>query len=138
MLNRLLAIEYRSVPMYLADAAPWRGPGDEQIAAALENIVLDQRNMASRIAELVLDRRGSIDTGEFPMEFTDMHNLSLDFLLTELVRYQQRDVAAIEGCVARLAGDEEARALAEEVLGSERRHLEVLEELLRQPAAARA
>jgi hypothetical protein len=135
VLNRLLAIEYRSLPMYLAEAALWRDPAAEQASAALANIVLDQRNMAARIAEMILDRRGRLDMGEYPMDFTDTHCLSLDFLLKELIHYQRQDVAAIEECVTDVVDDAEARALAEEVLGSQRRHLEVLEELLRQPAA---
>ena len=44
--------------------------------------------------------------------------------------YQKQDIAAIQQCVADLAGDPAGRALAEEVLGNARGHLESLEELL--------
>ncbi len=64
------------------------------------------------------------------MAFTDTHDLSLDYLLTEMAYYQKQDIAAIERCVADLAGDPEARALAEEALGNARGHLASLEELL--------
>jgi hypothetical protein len=133
VLNRLLAIQYRSLPMYLTDACPWIHAGDEQAATTLANIVTDQQRMVQRIADLILDRRGAVDPGEFPMEFTDTHMLSLDFLLNELIHYQKQDVAAIEDCVRRLARDPVARALAEEALGSERAHLEALERLAKQP-----
>lgn len=131
-LNLLLARQYRSLAMYLTDACPWVG-GDEQAEATLVNIVTDQNRMVRRIADLILDRRGAVDPGEFPMEFTDTHMLSLDFLLTELIHYQKQDVASIEDCVRRLARDPEGRALAEEALGSERAHLEALERLAKQP-----
>jgi hypothetical protein len=133
-LNRLLAVHCRSLPMYLTDACPWTGPGDERAATTLGNIVTDQKRMAQRIVDLVLDRRGVIDMGEFPMDFTDTHMLSLDSLLPEVIHYQKQDVAVIEDCVGRLSRDAEARALAEEALGSAKAHLEALEHLIRQPA----
>ena len=35
ILNRLLAIAYRSLPMYLAEAGPWTHAGDEQAVRML-------------------------------------------------------------------------------------------------------
>jgi hypothetical protein len=134
LLNRLLAIEYRSFPMYLTDAAPWTREGDEKATLALDNIVGDQKGMAQRIGEFILDSGWRVETGEYPMEFTDTHFLSLDFLLKELVRYQRGDVAAIERIVLQLGDDRLARELAEETLGMERAHLESLEALVSQPA----
>lgn len=132
VLNRLLVIEYRSFPMYLADASPWVGPGDEAAQTALNNIVTDQRAMSQRIADMILDLGGQIDMGCFPMDFTDMQLLSLEFLLHKLAELQRRDVAAIEQCVAALR-EPAPRALAEECLGAERAHLEALEALLSEP-----
>ena len=133
-LNDLLAIEYRSLPMYLTDATPWTHPGDEKATQTLEHIVVDQRETCRRVAEMILARGGgSIDVGEFPMEFTDTHFLSLDFLLKELLTYQKVIVGRIERLVAELTDDRPARELAQDALGSERQHLEALEELVRQP-----
>jgi hypothetical protein len=137
VLNRLLAIEYRSLPIYLTDATPWTHPGDEKAAETLGHIVADQQDMARRIAALITERGARIENSVFPTEFTDMNLLSLDFLLGEIVGRQRRNVATIERIVAALAHDREARELAEEVLGSERAHLEALEELNIQPADAR-
>ncbi|HUY34202.1 MAG TPA: hypothetical protein VMV69_15760 [Pirellulales bacterium] len=134
LLNQLLAIIYRSFPIYLADASPWTREGDAVAADTLKNIVLDQQASALRIVEMILQRGGRFESGEYPMEFTDTHFLSLDFLLTELLRYQRRDVAAIERIVTALAGHREARELAEETLGGERAHLEAIEALVGQPA----
>jgi hypothetical protein len=134
LLNRLLAIEYRSFPTYLTDASPWTQQGDEKATEALANIVADQKATAQRIGEFVLDAGGRVETGEYPMEFTDTHFLSLDFLLKELVRYQRGDVAAIRRIVSQLGDDRAARELAEETLGMERAHLEAMETLVSQPA----
>ncbi len=132
-LNRLLILEYRSFPMYLTYASPWTHRGDQKAAETLQNIVADQQLMAQRIAELIDRLGGLVETGEYPMEFTDTHFLSLDFLLKELHQRQWHDVAEVERLVARLAGDREARELAEEALGMERAHLEAVEALLAQP-----
>ncbi len=70
------------------------------------------------------------------MTFTDTHDLSLDYLVNELVDYQRQDIAAIEKCVADLNADGNGRALAEEVLGNARGHLESLKELLKPAVAA--
>ncbi|MGE0607580.1 MAG: hypothetical protein AB7O62_10845 [Pirellulales bacterium] len=134
VLNRLLARLCRSLPQYLADGFPWHRPGDQRGPEVLQQIIADQQAMAGRVAEAVLDRRGAPDSGEFPMDFTDTQFLSLDFLVRELIHYQQQDVAAIARCASELIRDRAARELAEEALGQARAHLEALEELARQPA----
>lgn len=128
-LNRLLTVLYRSLPMYLTYASPWINRGDERAVAALKHIVEDQKQMATRVAQCIMQHHGPIELGEYAIEFLDMHDLSLDFLLTMLVEYQKRDVATIEQCVAALHADRQAAQLAEEALGAARGHLETLEEL---------
>ena len=115
--------------MYLADAVPWMHAGDEKAKHA------DYRMYAGRISDLLLSRRKRFTFGEYPMVFTDTHDLSLDYLISELVDYQKQDVAAIEKCVVDLKTDAPSRVLAEEVLGNARGHLESLEEFLKQPMA---
>jgi len=133
ILVRLFQRLYRSLPMYLAEAVPWTHSGDQQAQRVLAGVVADARGYCQRIAERILQLRGRLDLGEFPMEFTDLNLLSLDYLLTELVRWQKADVRAIEQLAAELAEGSEDRALAEEVLGNARGHLQSLEELLKRP-----
>ncbi|MGD9721128.1 MAG: hypothetical protein AB7O59_03620 [Pirellulales bacterium] len=127
-LNRLLTILERSLSMYLSYASPWLQTGDEKAVTALSHIVDEQKRLAARVAELVLER-GPMDLGEYPHEFYDLHDLSLDFLLNKLVEYQKRDVAALEKSVEELQSDRAAASVAEEALGAARGHLETLEEL---------
>ena len=133
ILGRLFVRLYRSLPMYLAEAEPWTHPGDEQAERVFAAIVADARFFCQRIAQRILQLRGRLDLGEFPMEFTDLNLLSLDYLLTELVRWQKADILAMEKLSAELADGSEDRALADEVLGNWRGHLQSLEELLRRP-----
>src|SRR5690242_19802807 len=120
LLNELFAIENRSLPTYLADACPWTHPGDEPASQALVHILADQQQMVGRLGDLIDARGGRVDRGSFPMEYTDMNLLSLDFLVLELIRCQKRDIADIERIVPIFGADREARELAEEILGSER------------------
>ena len=129
LLNQLLAIECYSFPMYLTYAAPWTHHGDERATDALRNITADQQAMAQRIADLIDRLVGRPESGEYPMEFTDTHFLSLDYLLKELACYQRQDLAAVETIARQLANEREARELAEETLGMERAHLEAIEAL---------
>lgn len=130
-LNRLLQIHYRSLPMYLASAKPWVPRGHEKAAETLELVVADEKRMIEKITEALLDLGADIELGEFPMVYTDMHDLSVDYVLKELVESQRQDVAAIEDCVADLAGD----PLAQEALGAAKGHLESLEEAVAETAA---
>jgi len=128
LLNRLLQVLGGSLPMYLSDAHPWTCRDQQPMQGALANLVADQRAMMGRIAAMILQHGGQPRPARFPINFTSANDLSLDFLLEELIEHQRFDVAAIERCVAGLAEAPPAQSLAEEVLGNARGHLEILEE----------
>lgn len=134
VLNRLLRILYRSLPLYLDGTSPWTSRTDGRAEAVLAQLVADCRHYAQKTADAILDRNGILETGSFPIQYADVHDLSLDFLIGELIESQRRDIKAIEACVDKLARDRAAKALAEEALGNARGHLESLEELTQQPA----
>ena len=133
VLNRLLAIHNRSLPVYLSDAAPWTHQGDEQAALAIQQITAAHRAMVDRIGDFLIERDGMAETGEFPPQYEGWHDLSLDFLLVRLVQAQEQNVTAIAQCVEQLTGDPMAKALAQEALGEAKGHLESLEEMVKQP-----
>lgn len=130
VLNRLLVILHRSFAMYLADARPWTHAGDQEALKVIGHLVDDQKRYARRVVDLLMDRRVAFGWGEYPIIFTDTHDLSLDYLLTEVIHYHKQDIQAIEACVRDLGTDLTAKALAEEILGNARGHLESLEELV--------
>ena len=129
VLNRLLRILYRSMTVYLAGVKTWSFYETEQ-GRAIELIAADQLRTARRVAGAILEHGGRIDAGHFPAEFTSKHDLAMDFLLETAIQHQQRDVAAIEGCVADLSRAPFLRPLAEEALGGARGHLENLKEMM--------
>ncbi len=127
VLGRLLKILCASLPMYLEDARPWSRRGEGEARTALANLVADRQELALRVAGMIVRQGARPAPGGFPVEFTAVNDLSIDFLLGELVRRQRCDVADLERCVADLAAAPEARALAEEALGNTQGHLEILE-----------
>jgi hypothetical protein len=128
-LNRLLRIHYRSLARYLSYASPTWRRGDERARAALQAVVDDQQALVERLGEAVLEAGGTIEYGGYPMAYTGYHDLSFDFLLTKLVEGQQRDIAVIESCVARITANPLANSVAEECLGAAKGHLETFLEL---------
>jgi bacterioferritin (cytochrome b1) len=132
-LNRLLAIHCRSFVQYLRWSRPYVPEGRQETLETLEAIAQDQDALADRISRMIVDAGALPHTGEFPMEFTDLHDLSLDFLIAAAVRYQEFDLATIQEIVDGLTPAPAARALAEEALGMSKGHLDSLRELVHPP-----
>jgi len=131
LLNRLLTIHCRSLPMYLDEIGETGAyVTDEDAARVLRAVVLDQKNMSRRIADLILDRLGTIRVAPFPMEFTDKNDLSLDFLVREAVEDARAQIDVIQQVIFALpTNDAAARELAQESLGAAKAHVEELESL---------
>jgi hypothetical protein len=77
VLNRLLVIHYRSLPVYLRDARPWTNDG--RWAAEANEVLLaisaDQLRIVDEISELLNDRGRAFDYGKFPIMFTGYHDV---------------------------------------------------------------
>ena len=129
VLNRLLVLHMRSLPMYLGYAPPYELYTNERAKAVLDQMVEDQKRTVDRLGTLILDSSGTIDYGEFPMSFTSLHDLSLEYLLNLLIERQQKFVAACEKLADALSMAPYAQAAAREAVGEAKGHLENLQEL---------
>ncbi len=127
-LNRLLHALCRSLPMYLDEARPWACRDDEPAEKALAEMTVDGRALAARVAEAIIEHGDRPEPGRFPTEFTAMNDVSVDYILPEVIRRQRGHVAEIELCVAGLEGIAALHALAEDVLEHTKTHLRALEE----------
>lgn len=128
-LNRLIEIHNRSLPVYLASARPWSRPSDQAARQVLRLIADDHLRTVDRLAQLVLDYGGRVQLGEFPMDYTGLHDLSMAYVLSEVIREQRRDIRDIERCIDQLRLAPLARAAAEETLGAAKGHLDNLLEV---------
>lgn len=129
ILNRVLAVLSKSFPQYILFSRPYIPRSRQQVLDTFEEIAADQTMLAERISQCVFDAGGLAQMGAFPMEFTDTHDLSVDHLLREAIRYQHEDIANLQQCRDELTGAATAHALAEEAVGMAKGHLESLEEL---------
>jgi hypothetical protein len=134
LLNRLLAVVGRSFPQYLQYSRPYIPPGRSNLKETIDSIVDNQNGMVERISQLLYDAERPPRYGEFPMEYTDMHDLDIDYLIGAAITYQQQDIASIHAIAEQLQLAPAAQALAEEALGMAKGHLDSLEEML--PEAA--
>jgi hypothetical protein len=134
LLNRLLVLHVRSLPMYLSYAPPYQLYQNAKAKAVLEQIVEDQKRTIDRLGTLILDAGGVVDNGEFPMSFTSLHDLSLQYLLKLLIERQQKFVTVSERLADQLAMAPYAQAAAREAVGEAKGHLENLQDLQRELA----
>lgn len=131
VLNDLLGLLCGSLPAYLADAKTLAWPEGDMVRVALDRLVADQRMYAQRVSDAIVECGGRPTVGRFPTGYTAKNDLSLTFLLREIVDSQREDVQAIEQCVGRLESDSALHALAEEILGNAKGHLEILTEMMK-------
>jgi hypothetical protein len=135
-LNKLYVLHHRSLAVYLHYAPPNQLSRHAKAAAVLAQMVADQTRTADRLATLVLDAGGQIDPGEFPMWFTGLHDLSVEYLVNKLIERQERFIAACERLADSLTLAPYAQAAAREAIGEAKGHLDNLRELAAEPAAA--
>jgi hypothetical protein len=126
VLNRILHVLCRSLPAYLKDAQPWTRPEEQQSRQALAALAADEQAYAQRVAKAIVARDTRPDPGRFPIEFAAVNDLGFEYLLETVAQRHRHDVAALERCAADLAGDPLLRALAEEIAGNAKKHLEIL------------
>jgi len=129
ILNRLLVIHARSLPNFLAYAHPWWPAEYAEAAAVLADIVADQQDIATRAGALIVTADGVVAAGQFPDRFSSLHDLSYHFMLAQLVHYQDRTIAALEGFVRQLPPSSVAQELAQEALGKAKAHRDALRDL---------
>jgi len=128
VLNRLLVLHERSLPMYLSYAQPHELGRNPRAKAVLDQIVADQRRTIDRLAAIILES-GTVEHGEFPMSFTSLHDLSLPYLLKLAIERQEKTIVACERLADALNAAPYAQATAREAVGEAKGHLENLREL---------
>jgi hypothetical protein len=136
LLNDLLRVLCRSLPMYLQYAKPWSQGDRPEVHEALGRLVANQRLYARKVAAMIADRGGRPESGSFPTEFTSLNDAGLEFVLGRIIARQRCENEALRSCAAELSGETEARALAEEVLGNAQGHLDVLNGMQKDPRMA--
>jgi len=118
VLNGVLILLRRSLLQYAAEAWPWTGSGSGEPQAAIDRLIAAQAERVRKLAELLDSRRWTIDFGAFP-DFTDLHYLSLKFVLPHIAENERQIVRELELALSACAGDSQATALVGAILSEE-------------------
>ncbi len=132
-LNEILIRILRGLLQYSGECWPWSSASQDGEHAAIQNMVVEQQEDVHQLSSLLDERGHFIDFGTYPTEYTDLHFVSLDYLLDELVAEQTDLVADLDRAVSDCRDDPPAQELLQSIVPSAIAHLERLREL----AAAR-
>ena len=126
-LNQLLVDLGRSLLQYAGESSLWSQCSTR--GGKLLEIADKQQRHVARIAELLMDRGWPIDFGTYPTEYTDLHFVSLDYLLPQVLNEQRLLVTELDEAVHTCIDDSVAVELLREILAGEREVLASLESL---------
>lgn len=137
-LNDLLINLGKSLLQYVGEAWPWVEEGAEAEHATITALVARQQVYVGALSHILSERGHVIDFGTYPTEYTDLHYVALDYLLSQLVENEAALVDDIRVALERCAGDVQAAALLQEVLRDQQEIAAAVRELARSRADAAA
>jgi hypothetical protein len=138
-LNQVLVELNRSLLMYALEAWPWTSSGGDAEHREIQSLAARRREHVASLVEFLVDRESDVDFGVYPVEFTDLHYIALDYLLKLLVDSEQQVTDAVAKANRELStSDPEAAHLLELILTREQDTVARLQTLAkaRSPVAA--
>jgi hypothetical protein len=138
VLQEILRRESRSLLQYLSESFPWTTPDHQAAVAELNRLAGEERQGAGWVADFL--RRHHVAPaylGPFPMDFTNINFIGLDYAVLLLRRDVRGALAALESDLPKLH-DEGARKLVRELITVKQCHEKDLQALATDlPAATR-
>jgi hypothetical protein len=126
--------EGRSLLQYVSEAYPWTKAAGDATADKVRDLAREERDALTVLTKFLSRRRHTVPyLGAFPMSFTTMNFVSLDYLLPRLTESARQSVAALERDRAALT-DADAKAELDRLIELKRTHLKALEALTTAPA----
>lgn len=135
-LNQLLIDVSRSLLQYVGLCSSWASRSQAAMEHEFAKLVDQQQHHVELLSDLLMARRWTIDFGGFPATFTDLHFLSLKYLLKLIVENQTAVVAELDEASHTCVDDPEAAELINQILAAERQITERLQALSAPPVAA--
>ena len=136
LLQDIVRRESRSLLQYISEAFPWTTREERAALATLQGMIDEERRNAAALGQFLVRRKIGVPyLGPYPVSFTSMNYLSLDYLLPRLVEYQHRAIRQLQADLRTLS-DMDATEQVERILNAKRRHLQILEGLAAEHAAA--
>jgi hypothetical protein len=136
-LNGLLVDLNRSLLQYVGECWPWTDLESNAERQTLHRLVRRQQEQIRALTDWLARRGWPIDFGTYPTEYTDLHYVSLDYLLVQLTASESALVEEAQAFLARDWDSPQAVQLVERVLAEEQAidtELQKLAASRRQPA----
>jgi len=133
ILNQIVGCVYRSLLQYSIECSTWTTLTESAGAMtpeqqAVEQMAARQQEFVGRLADLLTERGAIVNYDNYP-DNSQLHYVSLDYLVGQIIEDEQYVVAQLEAGLKSLGHDAEASALVTEILASERANLAKLRQL---------
>ena len=130
LLQEIFRRHSRSLLQYVHESYPWTNPERQALLDQLLGLIEEERQGTAALAQFLTRNHLSRPfPGPYPMDFTNVNYVALDYLLPLLRQEQQRAIAWLQEQMVHLKHPE-ARALVQENLRTKERHLKILEGIL--------
>src|SRR5437588_3885407 len=97
LLQELVRKEGRSLLQYVSESFPWTTHQNAHALAILLDMAQEEQRGAGAIVKLLLKNRVRPPyLGAYPMSFTTINYMSLDFLVPYLIDFEKRRIAELE------------------------------------------
>jgi hypothetical protein len=129
LLNDLLVSIHRSLLQYAAEAWPWTDAHDTTVREQLNEAARKQQESIRELA-VYLDRHGhTIAWGQYPVSFTSLHFVSLEFLADRIIAGQQKIVDKCKRVAEQVIDDQRAARLVDSLVQVESARLRSLQSI---------
>jgi hypothetical protein len=126
LLQDLVRKEGRSLLQYVSESFPWTTHKNHHVLPVLFDMTKEEQEGAAAVVKLLLKNRARPPyLGAYPMSFTTINYMSLDFLLPYLIDFEKRRSADLDKDLA-VVHDDEAKHLLQTLLEMKQRHLATL------------
>ncbi len=115
ILNRALRDLSGSFLQYVGEIWPWTSVGSsgDQLKSVVDSCVARQRQSVAQISSYLASRQPRVEYGSFSAEFTDLHYVSLQYLVKQLIVRQSALVEFLNRSATLLpSGDDSQQVLA--------------------------
>lgn len=130
ILNRVLRDLSGCFLQYTAEIWPWTSVGADgaKLKSVVDACVARQRQSIGMLSEYLAPRQTRIELGQFSADFTDLHYVSLHFLLKHLIASQALIVESLNRAVTMLPFGDDAQELLVAIRQNEQENLAALKQ----------
>lgn len=113
---------------YVGEIWPWTSVGAEgaKLKSMLDQCVERQRQSIALLTEYLASRQTRVEFGSYSADFTDLHYVSLHFLLKHLISSQSLIVELLSRAITMLPSGDETQELLAAVRQNEQENLAAL------------